>query len=169
MQIPEGELQAAFLRLYHKLRWHGGDILSPMLRDLREIRRRKLLWSEDIVSLNKRISEISDQNQLLSSMNRMGLVDPDIFIARSNEYAQQLSEAKQKRTKLLDEGGDDTIEKTEDLLDALADMPDFLQEFDGAVFDELVDRVELTADDRLIFRLTNGLMLTERIERRTRS
>ena len=169
VQIPEIELQAAFLRLYHKLRWHGGDILSPMLRDLREIRRRKLIWSEDIVSLNKRISEISDQNQLLSSMNRMGLVDPDIFIARSNEYAQQLSEAKQKRTKLLDEGGDDTIEKTEDLLDALADMPDFLQEFDGAVFDELVDRVELTADDRLIFRLTNGLMLTERIERRTRS
>ena len=169
VQIPEIELQAAFLRLYHKLRWHGGDILSHMLRDLREIRRRKLLWSEDIVSLNKRISEISDQNQLLSSVNRMGLVDPDIFIARSNEYAQQLSEAKQKRTKLLDECGDDTIEKTEDLLDALADMPDFLPEFDGAVFDELVDRVELTADDRLIFRLTNGLMLTERIERRTRS
>ena len=48
-------------------------------------------------------------------------------------------------------------------------MPDFLPEFDGAVFDELVDRVELTADDRVIFRLTNGLMLTERIERRTRS
>ena len=102
-------------------------------------------------------------------MNRMGLVDPDIFIARSNEYAQRLSEAKQKRAKLLDEGGDDTIEKTEDLLDALADMPDFLPEFDGAIFDELVDGVELTADDRLIFRLTNGLMLTERIERRTRS
>ena len=99
----------------------------------------------------------------------MGPVDPDIFIARSNEYAQQLSEAKQKRTKLLDEGGDDTIEKTEDLIEALADVPDFLPEFDGAVFDELVDRVELTVDDRLVFRLTNGLMLTERIERRTRS
>ena len=99
-------------------------------------------------------------------MNRMGLVDLDIFIARSNEYAQQFSEA--KRTKLLDEGGDDTIEKTEDLIDALTDMPDFLPEFDGAVFDELVDRVELTAEDRLAFHLTNGLVLTERIERRTR-
>ena len=98
----------------------------------------------------------------------MGPVDPDIFIARSNEYARQLSEAKQKRTKLLDEGGDDTIEKTEDLIEALADVPDFLPEFDGAVFDELVDRVELTVDDRLVFRLTNGLMLTEHIERRTR-
>ena len=60
VQIPEGELEAAFLRLYHKLRWHGGDILIPMLRDLREIRRRKLLWSEDIVSLNKQISEMTD-------------------------------------------------------------------------------------------------------------
>lgn len=100
----------------------------------------------------------------------MGLVDSDIFIARSNEYARQLAEAKQKRAKLLDESGDDdTIEKTEELAEALESMPDFLPEFDGAVFDELIERAELTADDRLIFRLTNGLPLTERIERRTRT
>ena len=141
-----------------------------MIRDLREIRRRKLLWSEDIVSLNKKISEISDQNQLLAGMNRMGLVDPDIFIARSNEYARQLTEAKQMRAKLLDEGcGDDAIGKTEDLIDALSDMPDYLPAFDGAVFAELIERAELTVDDRLVFHLTNGLRLTERIERRTRT
>ena len=170
VQIPESEARSAFLRLYHKLKWHGGEVLSPLIRDLREVRKRKLLWSEDIIELNKRISEISEQNQLLSSMNRMGLVDPDIFITRSNEFAQQLREAKQKRAKLLEEGsGDDTLQKTEDLLDELEAMPEFLTEFDDAVFDVLVERVELPADDRLMFRLTNGLCLTERIKRGTRA
>lgn len=169
VQLPESELHAAFLRLYHKLKWHGDEVLGRLVRDLQSIRKRKLLWSEDIVALNKRISEISDQNQLLSSMNQMGLVDPDIFIARSNEYAQQLSEAKQKRSKLLEEdGGAEAIRKTEDLLDVLEEMPNFLPEFDAAVFDALVERAELTADDRLVFHLTNGLKLMERIERRTR-
>lgn len=168
-QIPEAELHAAFLRMYHKLKWHGDEFLARMIKDLRSIRKRKLLWSEDIVALNKRISELSEQNQLLSSMNQMGLVDPDIFIARSNEYGQQIREAKRKRSKLLDEdGGDDTIEKTADLLDALESMPDFLPEYDEAVFCELVERMELTADDRLVFHLSNGLALMEGVERRTR-
>ena len=166
-QIPEGVLHEAFLRLYHKLKWHGDEILAPMVKDLRSIRRRKLLWSEDIVALNQQISEISEQNQLLSSMNQMGLVDPDLYIARSNEYGRQLREAKRKRSKLLDEdGGDDAIDKTEDLLDMLETMPDFLPRFDEAVFGELVERMELAADHRLTFRLCNGLALTEYTDRR---
>ena len=100
-------------------------------------------------------------------MNQMGLVDPDLYIARSNEYGRQLREAKRKRAKLLDEdGGDDAIDKTEDLLDTLETMPDFLPRFDESVFGELVERMELTADHQLIFRLYNGLALTERVDRR---
>ena len=71
-QLPERELHDAFLRLYHKLRNHGDEILTRLIADLRSIRKRKLLWSVDIVELNKRISDISEQNQLLASMNQMG-------------------------------------------------------------------------------------------------
>ena len=167
MQITERVLHEALLRLYHKLKWHGDEILAPMVKDLRSIRRRKLLWSEDVVALNKQISEISEQNQLLASMKQMGLVDPDLYIARSNEYGRQLREAKRKRAKLLDEdGGDDAIDKTEDLLDTLETMPDFLPRFDESVLVELVERMELTADHRLIFHLYNGLALTECVDRR---
>ena len=168
-QIPERELHDAFLRLYFKLRNHGDEILTRLIIDLRSIRKRKLLWSVDIVELNKRISDISEQSQLLASMNQMGLVDPDIFIARSNEFAVQLRETKRKREKLLDEdGGDDRIAKTEELLETLETLPDFLPEYDDGIFDELVERVELTADNRVIFHITNGLALTETIYRTVR-
>ena len=65
------------------------------------------------------------------------LVDPDIFISRQNELAEQLRAAK---------------------LDA----------FDGELFRELVDKIIVESNDRLRFRLVNGLELTEPIERTVR-
>jgi len=77
-QIPEDEIYAAFLRIYHKLRLHGEPILKKMLSDLQTVREHQMLWSLDIIELNKRISDINDQDRMLADMNKCGLVDPDI-------------------------------------------------------------------------------------------
>ena len=97
-QIAEKEIYTAFLRIYHKLRLHGEPILQRMISDLQAIRERQMLWSLDIIELNKRISDINDQDRMLADMNKCGLVDPDIFISRSNELAQQLRAIKQEKT-----------------------------------------------------------------------
>ena len=76
-----------------------------MLETLRMIRNRRLLWSEDIVSLNKKISEFSSQNQTLAFLKQNGLVDPDIFISKSNELTRQLRQAKLDKEKLMDARG----------------------------------------------------------------
>lgn len=167
-QIPEEALQAAFLRVYHKLKLHGEMILQQLVRDLRSVREHRMLWNPDVVELNKRICEITDQDRMLAEMNRLGLVDPDIFIAQSNELAWQLCTAKQEKERILGAGGDDAVSKTQDLLETLETMPEFLPDFDGEVFSELVKRI--TADERDIvqFHLQNGLALSEPIERRMR-
>ena len=46
--------------------------------------------------------------------------------------------------------------------------PDFLDAFDGELFRELVDKIIVESNDRLRFRLVNGLELTEPIERTVR-
>ena len=157
-QIPEEALQTAFLRVYHKLKLHGEMILQQLVRDLRSVREHRMLWNPDVVELNKRICEITDQDRMLAEMNRLGLVDPDIFIAQSNELAWQLCTAKQEKERILGAGGDDAVSKTQDLLETLETMPEFLPDFDGEVFSELVKRI--TADERDIvqFHLQNGLV-----------
>lgn len=59
-----------------------------MITDLQSVRERRMLWRMDIVELNKRIADISDQDRMLADMNKCGLVDPDIFIAQNNEFAR---------------------------------------------------------------------------------
>ena len=166
--IPEPEIHSAFCRLYYKLRHYSGQILTPLIADLQSIRTRRFLWNSDIIELNRQISNLTSQNQLLAMLKQQGGVDPDIFISRSNKLAEQLRTAKQEKSRLLNEKGDDTIARTQELIETLDAGPDFLDTFDGELFGELVEKIILESNGLLRFRLKNGLELTEKIERAVR-
>lgn len=168
LEIPEETVQQAFLRLYYKLKHQGVSILSQLQQNLLTIRSRRMLWSTDVIELNKQISNLTCQSHTLAQLKQQGLVDPDIFISRSNELAEQLRAAKQKKERLLDAGSDETITQTQELLDILDAGPDFLECFDEELFCELVDKIIVESNERLWFRLKNGLELPEAIERTVR-
>ncbi len=60
------------------------------------------------------------------------------------------------------------IQRTQDLLDHLRSGPDTLESFDEALFSELAEKIIVTDNETLRFRLINGLELTESIERTKR-
>ena len=76
--------------------------------------------------------------------------------------------AKLKKERLLRSEEDHTIQRTQDLLDHLRSGPDTLSFFDEALFSELVEKIIVTDNETLRFRLINGLELTETIERTKR-
>lgn len=167
-QIPEEEVYQAFLRLYDNLKHSGSQILHNMLKTLKTIQDRRMLWSPGVVELNKQISDISNQSHQLTVLNRQGMIDPDIFISKSNQLAEQLRDAKQRKEMLLKTENDDLIEKTGILMEVLEDSPESLENFDEKLFCELIDKIIVQSNTRIRFRLINGLELTESIERRQR-
>ena len=167
-QIPEKEFRSAFLRLYYKLQHQGRPVLERLLSDLQTARSRRLLWSLDVVELNNQIADLIRQERLLAVLKKQGAVDPDIFISRTDRLAEQLRSAKQAKGRRLDAEEDQTIARTQDLLNILDDAPEFLETFDGELFGELVDKIIVESNERLRFRLINGLELTESIERTVR-
>ena len=142
--------------------------MNQLLADLQSARKGKLLWSLDIVALNQKIADITRQDRLLAQLKQQGLVDPDIFISRRNELAEQLRAAKLDKERFLEAEEDQTIQQTQELIEVLKAGPDFLGTFDGELFRELVDKIIVESNDRLRFRLVNGLELTEPIERTVR-
>ena len=139
-----------------------------MLTNLQMIRNRRMLWSPDIVALNKKISDLSSQNQTLAFLKQQGLVDPDIFISKSNALTEQLRAAKQAKSRILNQDGDDTIPCTQELITILKRGPETLHDFDGELFGQLIDKVIIESNTSLRFRLKNGLELRESIERTVR-
>ena len=126
------------------------------------------VWSEDVISLNKKISDILSQVQFLTQLQQAGGVDPDTFISSNNKLNEQLRRLKQEKARLLDTDSDDLADRTRDLMDVLEDGPDFLDRFDAELFDALVEKIIVDSNERLRFRLKNGLELTEQIERTKR-
>lgn len=167
-QVLDSEIRETFVRFYFKLKQNNEDILSQMLLSLQAIRNRRMLWSLDVIELNKQISDLTSQNQMLATLKQQGLIDPDIFISQSNELTEQLRAVKLKKERLLAVDGDNTIAQTRELMEILNDGPDFLDSFDAELFGELVETIIVESNERIRFRLKNGLELSETIERTVR-
>lgn len=166
-QVPEEQIFQAFCRFYYKLK-HNSDILSQMLLTLQTIRNRRMLWSPDIIELNKKISDVTSQVQMLAMLNQQSLVDPDIFISKNNELTEQLHAIKLEKERLMGAEDDGVIHQTQELIGILESGPDFLPCFDAELFGELVDKIVVESNERLRFHLKNGLELSESIERTVR-
>ena len=167
LQIREEAVKAAFLRLYFNLR-NNQQILTYMVKKLNTIRSRQMLWGEDVIAINKEISNIISQSHKLTVMNKDGKVDPDIYIAKKNQLAEQLRQALRQKERLQHQEDDGIIEATEQLLDVINAGPVVLESFDEELFCELIDKIIIQSNTRIRFRLKNGLELPETIERTVR-
>ena len=167
-QIPEAQITQAFLCCYYQLKHEGQSVLTELQDNLITIRSRQMLWHPDVIELNKQISNLSSQSHMLTVQNQQGAVDPDTFISQSNLLAQQLRKAKRQKETLLEQDGNDALSKTRELLEILTYGPEYLEAFDGELFRELVDKIIVESNERICFRLINGLELPEEIERTVR-
>lgn len=153
--------------MYCNLKNHP-EVLDFLVKNLIDVRNRQMLWSPAVVELNKQISDILNQSHALALLNKQGLVDPDIFISKSNQLAEQLRNAKKQKETLQKREDNDIIEKTKCLREVFLDGPEYLDSFDEELFCELVDKIIVESNTRIRFRLTNGLELAESIERTVR-
>ena len=135
------------MKLHYKLKNHSDEILEPILQEMRKVRERRMLWSPDIIHLNKKISNLISQNQTLTQLKEQGLVDSDIFISRSNALAEKLRTAKLEKERLLRADADITISQTEEILDVLADAPIFLDFFDAELLGELIEMIIVESNE----------------------
>lgn len=167
-RLSKTQIHKAFLSLYYRIKHYGVGILTQLISDLHAARTGSLLWSENIVEINKQISDIASQERLLTQLKQQGSVDPDIFISRSNLLAERRRELKLQKERILRSEEDHTIQQTQDLLDVLESGPDWLDDFDEQLFSDMVEKIVVVDNETLRFRLLNGLEVTEKIERTQR-
>ena len=168
-RVPEVEITAALLRLYHKLKADGGTILRTVLEQLRELRERELRTNRKISDIDKEIARLSEQNLVLVRLKSKGYVDPALYLSQQGEIEQKLRTLRRLRRRIMDSTGEDSqIQDTEIMLDCLEDGPQWLGEPSQELFESLVRRIVIVSADTLKFTLLNGLELTERIGKAVR-
>ena len=126
-QIPELEITAAVLRLYHKLKLGLETVLRPVLTQLQELRERELRSNRKISDIDNEIARISEQNLVLVRLKSKGYVDSALYLSQMDEIEHKLRELRKLRRRLLETAGEDRqIQETERMLEYLTDSPEWL-------------------------------------------
>lgn len=162
--IKTETIETGFLHMHYKLKHGGIQILNQMSASLQEIRSRRMLWSVDVIELNKRISDLLCQNQLLATLKQQGLVDPDIFIYKTNAITKDLRDLKVEKDHLICADDDNNIEQIREIIGSIESSPEFLTEFSRDLFTELVEYAIVDDPSHIRFRLKCGLELHEVVE-----
>lgn len=168
-QIQESEITNAVLRMYHKLKAHYEEILTPVLSQLTELREKELRSNRKINDIDKEIAQLAEQNLVLVRLKSKGYVDSALYLSQTEEITIRLRELRAQRRRIMDATGEDSqLKATEAMLDYLEGSPEVLTTLDEELFESLMDRLTVITETELNIRLHNSLILKESMERTVR-
>lgn len=168
-QIPEEQVVTAVLRMYHKLKRHREQILSPLLNQLTELREKELRSNRKINDIDKEIAQLTEQNLVLVRLKSKGYVDSALYLSQTNEIDFKLHELRRLRRRIMEATGEDSqIKATEAMLDYLESSPEHLGGLTEELFETLVESITISPETEINLNLYNGLTLKETMERTVR-
>lgn len=164
--VRDDVIKAAFLTMWNKLVSNYSEILYPLLATLKALRINEEQEIQ-IMELQNKITELTEQSHILSRVVRKGYIDSAIFIEKQNALNIEIDEYKKRRNALLDSNGfEKEIEGTNRILQIIKYNPTVIDEYQEELFIYTVDKVFIGNDGGITFRLINNLELTEYIEKR---
>lgn len=157
----ENNIKDAFLTMWNKLISNYEYILEPMLESLKSLRTNKE-EAEELIALNNKIMELTEQSHILSRVVSKGYIDSAVFIERQNALKVEVDAIKKKRNYLLDNNGfEKEIEGSLRILDIIKYNPEIIEDYDENLFTHIVDKIIIGKNYEITFRLINKLELTE--------
>ena len=164
-RIPEAEIHAAFLRMYHRLKSNADIILAPALRQLNTLDTILRQNHPQVLAINRAIAEATEESHKISTLRANGLLDADICAARMNAISARLAQLRGERRRLSEnEALDETMDAIRKMTDVIKNGPEQMNIFDEDLFDSLVEKVIAESQTRIRFRLYGGLELAEQLE-----
>ena len=164
-RIPETEIHAAFLRMYHRLKSNADIILAPALRQLNTLDTILRQNHPQVLAINRAIAEATEESHKISTLRANGLLDADICAARMNAISARLAQLRGERRRLTEnEAIDETMDALRKVEQTFLNGPERLDGFDEELFEHLVEKIIAESQNRIRFRLYGGLELTEQWE-----
>jgi len=164
LRYPEFKLILTSLIFLTKIYFAKDSVIPAALALMREIEYTQSSPDTKLFELNQSLAALNDKSLTLQKLSTKGFISPDEFRLQSEALAAQRQKLSAERNKKLHGlQSHSAIEKLEELQAILSSWPGVPTEFDIDQFDEVVEKIIPTADNKLTFRLHCGLELTEDI------
>ncbi len=157
----ETDIHAAFVRLWNKLLQNRAYILTPLLSELRALHEKTSIDPAALGEVNRQIANLTEQNLILNQVHVKGYVDDAMFIRQSGELAAQIDALRVRRRGMIKRDEDDPVLMGIQSLCNIMEEAAPLTEFDDSAFLSIVEKIIVTSEKELRFRLTGGLELSD--------
>lgn len=164
-RIRESELDAAFVRMFNKLRLNRKTIITPTVKLLLALKNKVTMNNSELVRIDKELNELNGQLAVMTKLRTKELMDSDSYLEQATEIVNRVNRLRSKRRLFLNKTeGDECISELK-RLSAIMDKAGELAEFDAAVFRNVVKSITLSDSDEIVFHLLGGMKITEHIRR----
>ena len=157
-----------FTAMIYKLKANREVLLDSLIQRLEYLQSRTSENIERIRQIDKEIADLSAKNLVVTRLHTSGVLGTAEYTMQTSEIGNKITELRIERRKKLQEDENDM------LLDALKSLNETIKEyelrgrFDGALFEQIIEKIIVDDNSRLTFHLIGGLALTEEIKEKGR-
>ena len=160
--VKEAALKNAFCTMMNKLIFARTPVLHSLLDAVRSQNHKESLLR--VNTINTELEGLGEHRQTLISIMTKGYIDRAAYTREMNALTTEAASLEAERERLTKEVSGD-MKKTEGLREILkyTGKGEMLSEFDAALFERFVDHITVCSREEVIFHLSCGLDLRERI------
>ena len=155
-------VEVAFATMMNRLVYGRNKVLRPFYDALQQSNQTEALLK--IHDIQEQLDALVDKKQTIKGLFAKGVIEPAVYTQSINGVTAEMEKLTTEKDALSYIASSEIshIEETRKLL-AFADKGEFLEGFDGEIFETYVDRIVVKSQTELEFQMKCGLNLTERI------
>ena len=161
--IKDKDIKLAFVTLVNKLIFGKDSILTPLLESLKSVDSKEEV--EKINKIEDSLEKLKERKEVLNKLITSGFLDASIYTKESSEISNEerklLKEKERSKKAIL--GNDEEIRELEKLIGIL-DKSEMIDHFEGELFEEIIDHIQVVNRETLDFHLKCGLVLREEVK-----
>jgi site-specific DNA recombinase len=162
-RYSEQAIYDSFIRMFNKLYLHDRQILRFALEQFEYTVTFKKKNDSQAIEYNRQLSELLEKKHMLEQLRRKGYLADAVYLNQTKEIDSTIQKLKEERLRLFDTGLETAYSEIKDLAETVESRTGPLTEFDEDLFQDIVQKIDISPSGEITFTLAGGLKFTERL------
>ena len=166
-RVREKMIHEAFINMLYKLKEYRQPILETLISQMETLQMQTGQGQEKVQRIDKKLADLAAKNVVVSKLHTSGILNSADYSMQTAEIDRQMAELHTEKKKILNEEEDERLDSLRELNEILEGYkPD--GQFDGTMFEQIVEKIIVDDVAHITFRLLGGLELAEEINEKGR-
>lgn len=162
--VDEKVLEKAFTDVFNRLKDGSEGFIETLSKNIEKVLSQRA-ENTDLIEIENKIESAKEELKGLIKLQTKGQMDDEVYNEEYVRLAGELEKLRQEKSKV--EKGNLNIEqyklRVAEIIKVIKEQEGLLTEFDGNIFNALVEKIEVSSPTHFVFVLRNGIRVEEKL------